>query len=80
MRRLLLFNSSNDLALATGTHEYIAPKSVAKMEKELATLPAWWGEEGDAVIVGSSEDVRLSAIISVSATSVLSAMRLVPFG
>ena len=61
MRRLLLFNSSNDLALATGTHEYIAPKSVAKMEKELATLPAWWGEEGDAVIVGSSEDAATTS-------------------
>ena len=61
MRSLLLFNSSNDLALASGTHEYIAPKSVAKMEKELATLPAWWGEEGDAVIVGSSEDAATAS-------------------
>ena len=56
MKRLLLFNSSNDLALASGMREYIAPKSVARMEKELASLPFWWSNDGDAIIVDNSKD------------------------
>lgn len=59
MRRLLLFNCSNDLALASGMREYIAPKSIAAMEESLSALPFWWAEEGDAVLVGSSNEARL---------------------
>ena len=59
MGRLLLFNCSNDLALASGTREYIAPKSIAAMEDALSALPYWWAEDGDAVLVGSSSEARL---------------------
>lgn len=59
MKRLLLFNCSNDLALASGMREYIAPKSIAEMEDSLSALPFWWAEEGDAVLVGSSKEARL---------------------
>lgn len=59
MGRLLLFNCSNDLALASGTREYIAPKSIAAMEEALSALPFWWAEDGDAVLVGSSDEARV---------------------
>ena len=36
MNRLLLFNCSNDLALASNAKEYIATKSIAAMETDLA--------------------------------------------
>ncbi len=51
MNRLLLFNCSNDLALASNTKEYIAAKSIAAMESELASLPAWWANDGDAILL-----------------------------
>lgn len=51
MRRLLLFNNSNDLALASGMREYIPPKFVARMERDLAALPFWWADEGDAILL-----------------------------
>ncbi len=50
MSRLLLFNCSNDLALASDTREYIPPKNVARMERDLAVLPLWWGDDGDALL------------------------------
>lgn len=56
MNRLLLFNSSNDLALASNTREYIAPKSISAMESDLATLPAWWAQDGDAILLNSNTD------------------------
>lgn len=59
MRRLLLFNCSNDLALAQGTKEYIAPKSVVRMERDLCALPWWWAAEGDAVLLTEGTDKDL---------------------
>ncbi len=59
MKRLLLFNCSNDLALASGTREYIAPKSIAAMEEALSALPYWWAKDGDAVLVGNSNEAHL---------------------
>lgn len=56
MNRLLLFNSSNDLALAQGTKEYIAPKSVVQMERDLSAIAWWWAEEGDAVLLSAGVD------------------------
>lgn len=56
MRRLHLFNCSNDLALAQGSKEYIAPKSVVRMEQDLAPLPWWWANEGDAVLLPQETD------------------------
>lgn len=58
MRHLHLFNCSNDLALAQGSKEYIPPKSVVKMERDIAPLPWWWADEGDAVLLpqGTNKD------------------------
>lgn len=58
MKRLHLFNCSNDLALAQGSKEYIAPKSVVQMERDLASLPWWWAEEGDAVLLPQGTDKK----------------------
>lgn len=58
MPRLLLFNCSNDLALASNTREYIPPKNVARMESELAVLPVWWCNEGDAVLFPDAASLR----------------------
>lgn len=58
MQRLHLFNCSNDLALAQGSKEYIAPKSVTQMERDLAPLPWWWANEGDAVLLPQGADKR----------------------
>lgn len=57
MSRLLLFNNSNDLALASGAREYIPPKSVARMEHDLAALPFWWADDGDAVLLNNMTQV-----------------------
>lgn len=57
MNRLLLFNCSNDLALASNTREYIAPKSISAMESDLATLPAWWAQDGDAILLRNASQV-----------------------
>lgn len=54
MNRLLLFNCSNDLALAADTPVYIPPKNVMHMENDLCTLPAWWAEDGDAILLPDS--------------------------
>lgn len=58
MHRLLLFNNSNDLALASGMGEYIPPASVVRMERDLAALPYWWAEDGDAVLLENVEMVE----------------------
>lgn len=62
MSRLLLFNCSNDLALASNTKEYIAPKSIATMENDLATLPAWWAQDGDAVLLNNKEQAERAKV------------------
>lgn len=58
MNRLLLFNSSNDLALASNAKEYIATKSIAAMESDLAALPAWWAADGDAILLRCASQVE----------------------
>ena len=58
MNRLLLFNCSNDLALASNAKEYIATKSIAAMETDLAALPAWWANDGDAILLRCASQVE----------------------
>ena len=55
MKTLLLFNPENDMALASGSPYYMAPASAKKMMADLATLPAWYAEEGSEVLLA---DVR----------------------
>ena len=51
MRRLLLFNPSNDMALAVNSLEYLPPLHIQRMESDLAILPLWWAEEDDCVLM-----------------------------
>lgn len=51
MNRLHIFNCSNELALASDMRDYIPPKNILRMECDLATLPVWWADDFDAVIL-----------------------------
>ncbi len=66
MNRLHIFNSSNDLALASDTREYIPPRNIQRMERELSPLPIWWCEDGDAVIIDNEQLIEASEEITKS--------------
>lgn len=51
MPQLHLFNPENDLALAADTARYTAPPTVVKLRRAGATLPLWYGNPGDKVII-----------------------------
>ena len=57
MNRLHIFNCSNDLALASNSQAYIPPKNILLMEKELSSLPIWWADDGDAVLLQEKEHI-----------------------
>lgn len=50
MSQLHLFFPENDLALAQGKASYTAPPAAVKLRRAGATLPLWYGNEGDSVI------------------------------
>ncbi|MCR5313795.1 MAG: hypothetical protein K6E54_09195, partial [Bacteroidaceae bacterium] len=66
MHRLLLFNPSNDMALAANSQEYLPPLHIQRMESDLAFLPLWWAEEDDYILMpdNSVRHVDLSTIQS----------------
>ncbi|MEG1586319.1 MAG: hypothetical protein RR346_05540 [Bacteroidales bacterium] len=47
--QLHLFNPENDLALANGDPNFVAPVSARKLARDLASLPAWWSEPDDLI-------------------------------
>lgn len=49
--RLLVFNCSTDMALASGLDNYTPPPMIQCMERELELLPVWWADDGDVVLV-----------------------------
>ena len=49
--RLLIFNCSTDMALASGKDNYTPPPMIQSMERELELLPLWWADDGDVVMV-----------------------------
>ncbi|MEG1522942.1 MAG: hypothetical protein RR455_10835 [Bacteroidales bacterium] len=51
--RLHLFNPENDLALANGDPNFVAPASARKLAEDLALLPQWWSDEADRMFVES---------------------------
>ncbi len=51
---LFFFNYSHDLALANGCPNYILPRHVAMMERDLMSLAAYCAQKCDAVIVDKS--------------------------
>lgn len=58
MKRLYLFNPENDMALASGSPYYMAPKSAKKMASDLAALPGWYADAGSGVLLLDSRQVE----------------------
>ena len=54
--RLFLFNPDCEMAIADGGLFYTPPAHVVQMAEDLAFLPAWLGDEGDRVLVGTLPD------------------------
>lgn len=55
MANTYIFNPDNDLALANGDMNYLPPRSARRMAIDLAFLPAWYADDGDAVLIPNSE-------------------------
>ena len=53
-----IFNPQNDLALATGSINYVAPPFAVRMAADLAVLPAFIAEPGSLVITDSDLDAE----------------------
>ena len=53
-RRLHYFNPGHEEAIRTGQPHYTPPASVCKMMADLAFLPAWYGNDGDYVIMNET--------------------------
>ncbi len=53
-----IFNPQNDLALATGGINYVAPPFAVRMAADLAVLPAFIAEPGSLVITDSDLDAE----------------------
>ena len=51
---LYLFNPDQDLALASGETNYMAPASARKMAEELALLPIWFADGECSVLAPSA--------------------------
>lgn len=54
--KIHLFNPENDLALALGCRHYTPPPHAAALHRAGALLPAWWADDGDAVIASDPCD------------------------
>lgn len=50
MPRLLIFNPSNDMALAAGVRQYVPPKTIQAMEQRMASFPLTYAQPGDVVL------------------------------
>jgi hypothetical protein len=60
MKRLLLFNPENDIALGMGLARFTPPRQAALLHRAGAMLPAWLGEAGDFVLV-QAEDLAAAS-------------------
>lgn len=49
--KLHLFNPENDLALADGSFNYCPPPAAAQIAHDLASLPLWFADEQDCVVL-----------------------------
>lgn len=60
--RLHVFFPENDLALARNIDRYTAPPAAVKLRRAGATLPLWWADSHDAVLVQGVNDAWLTTI------------------
>jgi len=58
VKKIYLFNPQNDLALATGGINYVAPPFAMQMAHDLAVLPAFIAEPGSLLITDSDPDAE----------------------
>lgn len=58
MDRLLVFNCSNDMALACGAGEYVPPKQIREMERAMAFVPRVIAGKEDVVVSMDDLDCR----------------------
>ncbi|MBR5119254.1 MAG: hypothetical protein IK100_11525 [Muribaculaceae bacterium] len=58
MRQVYIFNPQNDLALATGGINYVAPPFAMQMARDLAVLPAFLAEPDSLLITDNDLDAE----------------------
>ena len=58
MKKVYFFNPQNDLALASGGSNYVAPPFALQLAHDLAVLPAFIAEPGSLLITDSEDDAR----------------------
>ncbi len=58
VEEVYIFNPANDLALATGGINYVAPPFAVRMAADLAVLPAFIAKSGSLVITDSDDDAH----------------------
>lgn len=61
---LHLFNPENDLALADGNANYCAPPSAMKIAYDLSSLPLWFAEDDDFVLLADNLHKKYYDVIS----------------
>ena len=63
---LYIFNPQNDLALATGGINYVAPPFAMHMAHDLAVLPAFIAEPGSKLITDSGLNTSIPPLALMS--------------
>lgn len=64
MRRALLFNPENDLALAADTLRYTPPPAAAALSRAGALLPLWWSGPDDVIMAPESDAAAAAGLCS----------------
>lgn len=57
MAKIHIFNASHDEALASNTACYTSSKAASVLEFDLASLPTWWADNGDFVLVPKGHEL-----------------------
>lgn len=55
---ILFFNPGHEAAVLNASPYYMAPANVVAMQEELSFLPAWYGKQGDVVLVANRDKCR----------------------
>ena len=58
MAKLLIYNPSNDMALASGQRQYMPPKQIQEMERRMAGFPETYADQDDVVLTDWNESYQ----------------------
>lgn len=58
MKTLYIFNPDSDMALASGSPYYMTPERIKRMAMDLCSLPAWYADKGEGVLLAKSSQVE----------------------